>query len=76
MTTTYWTSIDECGDELETTEYQIEGEWDHQGSVRIGEYEISEYRSSRNHLGIEVSGPDREKTREIAASLMALYWAD
>ena len=76
---TYHTDIDEISGELNTEtnrpEYESQG-WPMTAEITCGDYRIREYRSDRNHLGIEVSGPDREKTRTTAQALFDLYWAD
>lgn len=72
--TTYFTSIDEISGELDTTLTHQIGSWPMVAALRIGDYLIREYRSDRNHLGIEVSGPDHDTTRNTAQALFDLYW--
>jgi len=70
------TDIDEISGELNTQQGQIETAWDLDIRIRMGDYQIARYRSSRGHLGIEVNGPDREKTRQIAQLIFDTHQYD
>ena len=75
--TKFHTDIDEISGELNTQTTPIEGCWgEPKAEIACGEYRIREYRSDRNHLAIEVTGPNREKTRAAAQALFDLYWGE